>query len=140
MARPMSMDLRERVARFVEAGGGRRGAATHFSVSPSFVVKLMQRNEATGSLAPAAMGGMKRHALADHSELVRELVAAEPDMTLDELKGQLVEHGLSVSRSSIWRFLDGLGLTRKKRHSMRANRNGPTSRPRGASGIATSRG
>jgi transposase len=86
------------------------------------------------------MGGNKRHALAGHEELVRALVAAQPDMTLDEFKAQLVEHGISVSRSSIWRFLDSLELTRKKRPSMRANRSGPTSPPRGASGIATSRG
>ena len=42
MARPYSVDLRERVVRAVEGGASRRAAAAKFEVSISFVVKLMQ--------------------------------------------------------------------------------------------------
>jgi len=138
MARPLSLDLRERVIAFVEAGGSRRGAAKHFSVSPSFVVKLMQRKVATGSAAPAPMGGTKRYALADHAALVKELVSAQPDITLDELRTELADRTIAVSRTSVSRFLTKLGLTRKKRRSMRASRSAPTSPPRAASGVASS--
>jgi hypothetical protein len=39
MPKAYSLDLRERVARFVEAGRSCHAAAAHFSVSVSFVVK-----------------------------------------------------------------------------------------------------
>jgi len=42
MPKAYSLDLRERVARFVEGGRSRRAAAAHFSVSVSFVVRLMK--------------------------------------------------------------------------------------------------
>ncbi|RUU94972.1 IS630 family transposase, partial [Mesorhizobium sp. M1A.F.Ca.IN.020.03.2.1] len=42
MPKPYSLDLRERVVRFVEAGHSRRAAAAHFEVSVSFVVILMR--------------------------------------------------------------------------------------------------
>jgi transposase len=121
MARPLSLDLRERIVEYVEAGGSRRGAAAHFRVSPSCVVKLMLRKARTGSAAPAPMGGNKGYALAAHAELVKTLIAVTPDMTLDELRGKLAERAIAVTRTSIWRFLASVGLTLKKRHSMRAN-------------------
>ena len=43
MTRSYSLDLRVRVAAFVEAGHSRRAAARHFRVSDSFAIKLMQR-------------------------------------------------------------------------------------------------
>jgi transposase len=139
MAAPYSMDLRERVAGFVEAGGTRRGAARHFSISPSCVVKLMQRKAATGSVAPAPMGGKKPYALAGHDELVTELVAAERDITLDELRAKLAEREIAVSRTSLSRFLASRGLTLKKRRSMRVNRSVPTSPLLESSGEPNSR-
>ena len=126
MARPLSLDLRQRIVDYVEAGGSRRGAAAHFRVSPSCVIKLMQRKARTGSAAPAAMGGNKRYALADHAEVVKELVAAVPDMTLDELRSKLADRAIATTRTSIWRFLGHLGLTLKKRRSMRASKSAPT--------------
>ena len=40
MPKPYSLDLRERVVSFVQAGHSRRAAAAHFRVSPSFVVNF----------------------------------------------------------------------------------------------------
>ena len=60
MARPYSVDLRERVVRAVDNGASRRATAAQFEVSISFVVKLMQRWRAAarssriGSAAPSA--------------------------------------------------------------------------------------
>ena len=50
---PYSLDLHERVARFVEAGRSCRAAGAHFTVSVSFVVKLMKAFRTTGRLAPS---------------------------------------------------------------------------------------
>ncbi len=43
MPKPYSLDLRERVAAYVEASHSRRAAAAHFSVSPSFVINLIPK-------------------------------------------------------------------------------------------------
>lgn len=63
MPRAYSLDLRERVARFVEAGRSRHAAAAHFGVSVSFVVNLMKAYSTSGRLAPKPSGG-RRHAKA----------------------------------------------------------------------------
>ncbi len=127
MGRPLSMDLRERIVRAVEAGSSRRAAAQQFAVSESCAIKLVQRWEQTGSVAPAAIGGKKPYALAGHADRVRALLAAQPDITLDELYEQLAGQGIKVGRSSIGRFLKALGLTRKKRRSMPPSRSVPMS-------------
>ena len=60
MARPYSMDLRERVAAAVERGGmSCHAAAARFGVAVSTAVKWMQRHRRTGSVAPGRMGGHK---------------------------------------------------------------------------------
>ena len=64
MPKSYSVDLRERVVRFVERGHSRRGAARHFEVSASFVINLMTHWRATGSLVPKRRGG-KRPGFAD---------------------------------------------------------------------------
>ena len=51
-----SLDLRVRVADFVEAGHSCRAAARHFGVSDSCAIKLMQRQRRFGSPAPAHQG------------------------------------------------------------------------------------
>ena len=115
MARPLSLDLRERIVRAVEGGLSRRAAAERFEVSESCAIKLLQRWERTGSVAPAAMGGTKPFALQEHEAFVREIVGAQPDITLEELKSRLAAAAIPVGRSSIYRFLKALDLTRKKR-------------------------
>jgi transposase len=61
MPKAYALDLRERVARFVEAGRSYHAAAAHFRVLVSFVVKLMKTFRTTGRLAPKPSGG-RRHA------------------------------------------------------------------------------
>jgi len=43
MAAPLSMDLRVRIIRLVEAGSSIRRAAERYEVGPSAAIKLMQR-------------------------------------------------------------------------------------------------
>ena len=139
MAQPLSLDLRKRIVAAVEGGLSRRAAAHRFAVSESCAVKLMQLWERTGSLAAKAIGGYKRFALAQHEALVRELVAAQPDQTLDELRERLAVRGVIVGRTSVHRYLEALGLTLKKRHSMPASRIGRTSPPHARPGARVSR-
>jgi transposase len=64
MPKAYALDLRERVARFVAGGRSGHAAAARFSVSVSFVVRLMRAFRTTGSLAPRPSGG-RRHAKLD---------------------------------------------------------------------------
>ena len=57
MPKPYSLDLRERVVRFVDEGHSRHAAAAHFRVSVSFVVNLVNAFLVRGSLAPKPSGG-----------------------------------------------------------------------------------
>ncbi len=140
MTRPYSMDLRERMVRAVEAGASRRATAAKFEVSPSCVVKLMQRWRRKGTLEPDPMGGGRRAKLADHAERVDALLAATPDSTIAELKTGLAAEGIAVSPSAISRFLKACGLTRKKRPPTPPSRTAPMSPPPGAPGARSSRG
>jgi transposase len=123
MGRPYSEDLRSRIVAAVDAGATRTAAAEQFAVSVSCAIKLVQHVRRTGSVAPASRG-RKPFALAEHEELVRELVAVRPDMTLDELTDELEERGIRVGRSSVNRFLKARGLTLKKSRCMPPNSSG----------------
>lgn len=127
MAKPLSDDLRERVVRAVEGGSSRHRAAEQFAVSVSFVVKLMQRFQATGSFKPGDFGGHGKPKLAPHEALVRQLVEQTPSATLRELQKTLKDQGVEVGTSSIDRFLKRLRISYKKKRFARPNRSAPTS-------------
>ena len=112
---PLSNDLRVRLVKAVDAGASARQAAARFDVSPSTVVKLMQRVRATGSVEPARIGGYRRPLLSAHEATIRELVAANGSMTLAELRAAVVERGApAVSLWAVWSMLRRLGLRHKK--------------------------
>ena len=139
MTRPYSLDLRERMVRAVEGGASRRATAAKFDVSPSCVIKLLQRWRQKGSLAPEPVSGGRRAKLADHAERVEALLAATPDLTIAELRSRLAADGIAVSPAAISRFLKACGLTRKKRPRTPPSRSARTSPPRGAPGASSSR-
>ena len=116
MPAPLSRDLRERIVEAVESGSSMRGAAARFAVSPSSAIKLMARVRATGSVAPARYGGHRRPVLAPHEDVLRALVAAQPDITLAEIQAELCrQRGITVCLATIHVRLRRLGLRHKKR-------------------------
>ena len=116
MGQPFSVDLCERVARFVEAGHSRRAAARHFGVGDSFAIKLMQRVAASGSCEPDRQGrppGTGK--LAPYAAFLIGVVEGKPDITMLELRARLVEaHGVSANTAALSRFLCRHGFTYKK--------------------------
>jgi putative transposase len=116
MTAPLSLDLRRRIVRSVEGGSSARQAAARFEVGASTAVKLMQRLRRTGSVAPAQIGGYRRPILEPHADLLCELVAARPAVTLAELQAELQTRGIAVKAlSTIHDMLHRLGLRHKKR-------------------------
>ncbi len=92
MGKPLSIDLRERVLSFVEAGHSRRAAAQHFDVSVSFAVKLMTRARVTGTIKPARQGRPPgRGKLAPFGGFLGTRGDAEPDITMPELAEELAK-------------------------------------------------
>jgi hypothetical protein len=57
---------------------------------------------------------------------VRDLLVAEPDLTIAELRSRLAREAIHTSPAAISRFLTSQDLTRKKRPSTRSSRNGRT--------------
>jgi transposase len=128
MGKPYSEDLRTRVV-----GAGQDGAtipeiAEQLVVSISSVVRFRRLHRDTGSVSPAKFGGYKQHALAAHEDLVRRLVAEQPDITLAELGDRLAKKKITVGKSSISRFLHHLKLSFKKKSA--GGRAGPPGRGR----------
>src|SRR3984957_13761483 len=119
MGKPYSEDLRERVVGAAQDGATIPEIAEQFGVSISSVVRFRRLHRETGSVRPAKFGGYKGYALAAHEELVRELVAEQPDITLAELKAVLATEKVMAGQSSISRFLHHLNLRFKKK-SLRA--------------------
>ena len=62
MAKPYSMDLRERAMRRVAAGESAHSVAAVLKVSVSSIIKWAPRQRRTGSVAPGKMGGIGRFA------------------------------------------------------------------------------
>jgi transposase len=119
MGKPHPVELRERVIAFVDEGHGHRTTGRHFRVSPKFVNDLVKLRRETGSIMPRAQGNGGGHGkLATVQGWVEARISAKAEVTLDELVCELAtEHGISVHRVSVWRFLRSLGLTHKKRPS-----------------------
>ena len=113
MPKPYSWDLRERVIRAVEAGASRHEAAAAYDVSPSSAIRWVASWRRTGRIAAKPMGG-KRSPLETHKRWLLALVAVEPDLTLQEIRGKLRRRGIVVSASSVWRFYDRHGISFKK--------------------------
>ena len=128
MAKALSMDLRERVVTAVDEGMSRRQAAERFGVSASSAIRWCQLRRDTGEARPSPQGGDRRSQRIE-AEAVRilSLVKETPDITLEEIKGELAEQGLVFSVSAIWRFLDRRSLTFKKSPPTRRSRNVRTS-------------
>jgi transposase len=128
MSTPLSLDLRVRVLAAVAAGLSHRQAGERFGVSAASVSRWRALERDQGSPAPKPMGGDQRsHTIEAHGELILSLYEARPDITLQELRAALGEHGVSVGYGGLWRFFDRRSITVKKRRRMRPSSRGPTS-------------
>jgi transposase len=79
------------------------------------VIKLVQRWRCCETVEPLTFGGHKTSVLSAHADRVLSMVAADPEMTIDDLRDRLLQDGVEASRSAVGRCLLALGLTRKKR-------------------------
>jgi transposase len=126
MARAYSEDLRLRIVTSYKQGLGTiREIAKQFQVGKTFVSKLLQRWEHTGSVIPLRQGGGAKPKLEEvHLQKLQKMVEQKNDATLGDLSEWLEqETGLKVSVPTIYRGLQKLGLTRKKKHFTTSSKN-----------------
>ncbi len=115
MAKPFSVDLRERVVAAVEQGGlSRREAASRFGVGISTAIAWVRRFRKTGSVAPGQMGGHKPKAIRGEHQIWLVARIREKDFSLRGLVAELGARGLKVDYHSVWNFVHAEKLSFKK--------------------------
>jgi transposase len=114
MAKPYSIDLRERVVSAVEGGLSRHEAARRFGIGVSTAIDWVRRFRETGSVAPGQMGGHKPRAIRDEHEAWLRSRVEERDFTLRGLVAELAARGLKVDYRSVWNFVHCEKLSFKK--------------------------
>jgi transposase len=116
MARPYSMELRERVVQAVEQDGlSRRQAAARFKIGIKTAVDWVLRFRETGSPAAKPMGGCRpKKIVGEHRDWLLNRCRRH-DFTLRGLVAELAERGLQVDYRTVWDFVHSEKLTYKKR-------------------------
>jgi len=114
--KPYSLDLREKIVKAVETGESSiRKAAQRFSVSKSFVQKLLTQKRTQGHLRPRKQGGSQPSRVLAYQDQLLALIEKYPDLTLEQYCECFAdETGVWVSQSTMCRALQQLGLPRKK--------------------------
>lgn len=93
MTKAYSLDLRQKIVDAYAAGDiSQRNLAKNFGVASSFVQTLLKRQRELGTIAPKVRTAQTPTKLkAEHLEILRQLVEAQPDATLAELRDRLYE-------------------------------------------------
>lgn len=120
----LSLDLRERIVAAYDAEQGtREEIGRRFRVSTGMVKKLLAQRRRIGEIGPQHFrAGRKPLFLEEHRKRLKELITKKPDTTLTEMRSALE---LSCTLPAIHYVLAKMGLTYKKRLSMRASRVAP---------------
>ncbi len=117
MATPYSQDLRDRVLRAYDRGMKTKPIAEIFQVSPAWARRVKQRRRETGETTHRPMGG-PGITIVDRNQLA-SLVRRHPDATLAELRTWL---GVQCALSTLCQALKKMGLSFKKKRSMRRSK------------------
>jgi transposase len=131
----LSLDLRERIlAAYDSEQGSREEIGRRFRVSTGMVKKLLQQRRHCGDIGPQHhRSGRKPMLVEAHRQRLGQLIHQKPEITLAEMRSALQ---LECSLPAIHYVLIDMGLTYKKRRSMRVSKAVPTSLGRAASGSA----
>ena len=120
MAKGYSKDLRVRAVSMVEDGESAREVARVLNIGASTAIRWFERWTRTGSVAAKPGTGHSRSPLETHKRWLLDLVAAEPDLTLDEIRARLAcEKKLKTGKSSVGRFYERHDITFKKNSARR---------------------
>lgn len=133
------IELRQKIVDAVDQQlGTYKEIAEMFGIAERYVYKLLKQRRETGSLASLPRGGGAMTKLnEEHLLTLAELVARQPDATLEELRQQLRrETKVEASISTIWRGLERIEFTPKKRPGSRKRLTPWSGQPFGRSSAA----
>ena len=124
------MDLRQRIVdAYLNGEGSSRELAERFNVAPSTVSQWARQRHDRGTLQPLPNRGRKTFWQPPQLEALRKALDDKNDATLDELAETLRPVvGRQLDPSAIWRGLQRLRITRKKKISMQPSAIDPTSK------------
>ncbi len=114
-------DLRDRVLAGYDRGMKTKQIAELFEVSASWARRVKQRRRETGETAPRPRGGAT--IIKIDLDRLGALVRQRPDATIKELHGLL---GVDCVESAVGMALKRLGLSFKKKRSMRRSKTART--------------
>jgi len=128
MPKALSNDLRQRIVDAHNSGqGDQKEIAARFGVCRQSVANLVRLHEETGSVEPKPHGGGHPPAFQGKSlRQLRELVARQPDATLQELRDLT---GVSCTVMAVHNTLKRLKLPLKKSRFEPRSNSVPTSSP-----------
>ena len=104
-----ALDLRERVIKFLNAGGSKAEAARRFDLGRRTVYRYLAAAQ-MGTLAPKQSWGTWRKL---DPQKLQAHVKRHPDATLKE-----IQKSFGVSHHAVWVRLRQLGFTLKKTHKI----------------------
>lgn len=136
MGKPYSKDLRSRFVKLLDSGLSASAAGRHLMVARSTATRwsLIWRTEQR--CEALAMGGDQRSAaLEEHAPDILSQVEKKPDIFLHEIVAELAAKEVSTSQDAVSRLLSRHGITRKKRHWLRASGSARTSHRPAPSGV-----
>lgn len=129
-----SLAVRRRMIELYQSGLETEDVVQILACSPAGARRVWQRYREDGRVGPRphAGGHVPRLDEEQKKQVLRELIAARPDAFCRELADELeTRSGVRVCRQTIGRWLEELGLTRKKSRCTPPSSKGRTSR-RGA--------
>jgi transposase len=109
-----SQDLRDRVLRALARGEGPSSIAERFEVSRFYVYQVRDREQATGKRTSLQIGGHRRSRLEEAEPALRRWIAAEPGLTLEQLRERLAGQGIVIKIGALWHQLNKWNLSFKK--------------------------
>jgi transposase len=120
MAKGYSKDLRVRAIELIEAGESAREAARILNIGVSTAIRWSDRWRKTGSVDAKPGTGHCRSPLEQHKQWLIDLIVAEPDLTLEEIRVRLrSQRKQKAGIGSVWRFFDRHDITFKKNSARR---------------------
>lgn len=125
MGRPLSNDLRERIVEAHQRKGlSYTEIAAALTVGYATVSRILRRFRERRSIEPdGRAGGNPPRINADELPVLRDIVAEQPDRTVEQIRDEWVARsGVDMSRSSMQRALHRAGLRRKKNVSKRPSK------------------
>ena len=119
-----SLDFRQKIIHTYENEPiSQAQLAKRFNVAKSFVQKLLKQWRETGDLHPKPQGGHKKLKVSPPQLIIiGDWIQEKNDLTLQDIQQRLEsQENTKVSISTVWRLLNHLNLTYKKKHYMPVN-------------------